>query len=404
MKKSTFFTKGRKILHSLPTLMTTIRHGMLVVLAAILFTACHDDSAPETHVSRQTVMIFMPWCSNMVGFFEDNLRDLEKAVGEGVLTDERVVVCIAPNPQKVMYIELREEKGKSVRDTLQTITNPDYTLPGNITTMLRDLTQYAPARRYSLIIGGHGMAWLPVGSTPRSMLMHRAQYSKKPQTRWFGGLVPEYQIEISTLVQAINSTGLHFDYILFDDCYMSSVEAIYDLRGVTDYVVACPTEVMGYGFPYSQCARFLIGNVDYHQICEAFLDFYESYDYPFGTVAVTDCRQLEALADVVRTINAGYLDAYHSDASIQSMDGYSPTIFLDMGDVYDHICKDATLLAKFHEQLARAVPYKACTMYYYTANKGRCKIDCFSGITTSETSENAAAATLSQTAWYKATH
>lgn len=41
------------------------------------------------------------------------------------------------------------------------------------------------------------------------------------------------------------------EYILFDDCYMSSLEVAYDLRHVTRHLIACPTEIMVYGMPYS---------------------------------------------------------------------------------------------------------------------------------------------------------
>lgn len=44
------------------------------------------------------------------------------------------------------------------------------------------------------------------------------------------------------------------EYILFDDCYMSSLEAAYDLRHVTRHLIACPTEIMAYGMPYSHIA------------------------------------------------------------------------------------------------------------------------------------------------------
>lgn len=47
---------------------------------------------------------------------------------------------------------------------------------------------------------------------------------------------------------------MKMEYILFDDCYMSSLEAAYDLRHVTRHLIACPTEIMAYGMPYSHIA------------------------------------------------------------------------------------------------------------------------------------------------------
>ena len=35
-----------------------------------------------------------------------------------------------------------------------------------------------------------------------------------------------------------------FDFILFDACYMASVECTYELRNKAEYILASPTETM----------------------------------------------------------------------------------------------------------------------------------------------------------------
>ena len=396
-------TIGKNRVRKLPQYLWKIFFPMVILMGAVLLGACHDDPEHEPPLTRHTVMLFMPWSNNMVDFFEANIEDFEKSIAEGILQGDRVVVCLATDAKTAIFMELKNDNGKAVRDTFQVVAHPNYTLRENLTDMLVELRNHAPAQRYSLIIGGHGMAWLPADTGQSHLPVYRMPYDK-PITRWFGGLVPAFQIEIHTLAEAIASTGIHMDYILFDDCYMSSVEVAYELRQFTDYIIACPSEIMAYGFPYYQCARYLVGNVNYQKLCEAFLDFYSDYYLPYGTVAVTDCRQLQALADVVRTININYSDAAKPSKNIQSMDGFDPPLFYDMGDTFDHICPDSALLARFHEQLSLAVPYKACTDSYYSTYMGRMDIRSFSGITTSEISANPDAAALSQTKWYMATH
>ena len=65
------------------------------------------------------------------------------------------------------------------------------------------------------------------------------------------------------------------------------------------------------------------------------------------------------------------------------MDGYTPTLFFDCGDYVAKLCTDAGLLARFEKQLERTIPYKRHTDYYYTMNKGKIKINTFSGATIS---------------------
>lgn len=302
---------------------------LTLLLASCLFTSCHDDDELIDEPTEQTVIFFMPWSTNMKPYFEQNIADFETAIKGGLLKNERVIVIISSTKSRVNVIELRQEQG--VRDTLMFYSQPDFTQRENITTMLNDVRAIAPACRYSLIVGCHGMGWLPV-STSRARSQYHFERDDVPQTRWFGGFTSEYQIETTTLADAIGDAGMRMEYIMFDDCFMSSVEAAYDLKDVTNYLIGCPTEIMIYGFPYHLCTRHLVGTVDYAALCQTFLDFYSHYTTPCGTIAVTDCRELDALAAIVRDINLTQEFDYALLSDVQRMDGYNPPLFYDLGD------------------------------------------------------------------------
>lgn len=53
------------------------------------------------------------------------------------------------------------------------------------------------------------------------------------------------------------------EYILFDDCYMSSIEVAYELKDVTKYLIGSTSEMMAYGMPYAAIGEYLLGNPDY---------------------------------------------------------------------------------------------------------------------------------------------
>ena len=343
----------------------------------------------------------MPWSTNMTPYFEQNIADFKTAIKGGLLKNERVIVCISSTKSRANVIELRQEQG--VRDTLMFYSQPDFTQRENITTMLNDVRAIAPAWRYSLIVGCHGMGWLPV-STSLARSQYHFERDDVPQTRWFGGFTSEYQIETTTLADAISDAGMRMEYIMFDDCFMSSVEAAYDLKDVTNYLIGCPTEIMIYGFPYHLCTRHLVGTVDYAALCQIFLDFYSHYTTPCGTIAVTDCRELDALAAIVRDINLTQEFDYALLSDVQRMDGYNPPLFCDLGDYIAHLCADQNLLDAFNRQLELTVPYKAHTAQYYSASNGFNDIRAYSGITTSAPSHNTRSVGLKKTRWYQATH
>ena len=204
------------------------------------------------------------------------------------------------------------------------------------------------------------------------------------------------------------------EYILFDDCYMANIETAYDLKDVTNYLIASTCEIMIDGMPYDEIGAELL-NDDYLGIVNDFYDFYSNYHTsdgkyaPYGTISVTDCREIETTAQLMRQINTAYPEGVETADGLQPLDGLQNTIFFDLGDYVEKLCKDGVLLAGFRQQLDRLVPYKRNTEYYYSIykwdNDGITKINSFSGLTISDPSRNSTVKGLiEQTNWYAATH
>ena len=201
-------------------------------------------------------------------------------------------------------------------------------------------------------------------------------------TRYFGGLTAEYQTDIKSLASGIANAGMKMEYILFDDCYMSSIEVAYELKDVTKYLIGSTSEMMAYGMPYAAIGEYLLGNPDYQSGCEEFYNFYSTYEImPCGTLAVTDCSELENMAAIIKSINSKYF-----------------------ADYITSLCNDPILLNQFREQLNHLVPYKTHTKNFYTMAKGIIPINTFSGITTSDPSDNPMTVLKENTLWYKAAH
>lgn len=385
--------------------------AILLVALAINLVSCHKDNEPPVSTeTEKTLFMYMPWSTDLKGAFYTNISDMEKAIAKKGLDRERVLVFISTTATEATLFEIIEENGKCKGDTLKRYTNPALTTKEGITSILNDVKGFAPANRYAMTIGCHGMGWLPV-SRGRTRLLSREklhwEYEGVPKTRYFGGKTSEYQTDITTLAEGIADAGMKMEYILFDDCYMSSIEVAYDLRGVTDFVIGSPCEIMFYGMPYAEIGEHLLGDTDYKAICDKFHTFYSNYkEMPCGTIGVTDCSELAPLVQIMKEINNRYRFDETEISSIQTLDGYSPTLFFDLGDYVAKLCSDTDLVNQFQQQLQRTVPYKRHTDTYYTMTpRGRqIKINAFSGVTVSDPSLNSLAETKNETAWYKATH
>ena len=411
----------------------------LLAVTLLWLVGCDDKNHYEEPVAPvQTLLMYFPWSGNadgsdgLLAHFRENISDMEEVVRYGLPSGCRVLVYLVERVERtsidgsnkrVLEGQLFELKGGGghVKRVMYSQTDaPDMTRAESIAALLNEVQRLAPAPRYAMSIGCHGMGWIPATASKAASREGAEreywEYEGVHQTRWFGGMDAEFQTEISTLAQAIDRAGIKMEYILFDDCYMSSVEVAYELRNVADYLIGSTSEIMAEGFPYFEMGACMLGDVDYEGICESFYQYYmEDGSMPCGTVAVTVCNELEALAEVMKRINEASEELTASELSqVQVLDGYDPCCFYDLGDYVNFYCKDAALRGEFERQLERAVPtaFRRHTPTFYSRyggnipdRPGETWINAFSGITTSDPSvAKAVVGVREDTAWWKATH
>lgn len=410
---------------------------IIATLFIVVGVSCSNGDSPDgpdvpvTPVG-QTVFMFFPWSNSLLSDFRRTVEDMQTVVAQRSMKNERIMVFMATSEREAVLFELKKQNGRCLTDTLRRYSDRPFTSRQWLTSLFSEVMTLAPASRYGMVVGCHGLAWVPVqgqrnarkrlGSQEKideeDNLYKKERIDKEGEpndlmhfevqgpvtTRFIGGTYPETQIETTDLADAMADAGLHTEYILFDACYMSSVEVAYELKDVTHYLIASPTEVLSYGFPYITMGKHLLGTPNYKGIVDSFISFYSSYNLPYGTVAVTDCTQLDALAAIAQQINAADAEQLVPNG-VQIMDGYSPTLFYDLGHLMSLKDAGTVLTAAFAEQLDKAVPYKGHTGQYFTALKDEpVDIKHYSGLNTSQGSLNHMADRLSETAWYKATN
>lgn len=394
------------------------RTAIVTVVALLLssvFVACNENGEPPVPEKEHSLLMYFPWSDNLTSYFEVNISDMEKAYLEsGKAAEQDIVVFFATSASEAEMYRLVISNGRVVRQPLQSYAGINCTTAEGIAGILADFKAFSPARSYAMTIGCHGMGWLPAGTTGRAaalrgsdgmVLRYHWEYDVPYPTRFFGGTTSGTQADVTSLAEGIKQAGLHMDYILFDDCYMSTVEVAYDLKDVAHYLVCSPTEMMAFGMPYSEIGGYLLGKPDFEALCNGFLAFYSQYSMPSGTLAVTDCSEVEALAGIMQKINGRFMFDSSLESDIQPMDGYSPGIFFDLGSYVKLLCSDADLLRQFDEQLAATVIYRVHTQSYYSSvNRVLTPINEYSGLTVSDPSRHVWTQAKTKTAWYRATH
>ena len=402
----------------------------VMLMATLLATSCKKEEAPEPakQTTPHTLIYYFTgtWLSL---HFSNNISAAEAAVRKNAKGDGRIVCFFqASDKRKADVIELVYNNGACERKVLASYDLPAIMDAEQLTTNINNIVTLAPADSYGIVMAGHATAWIPINGVAQSsataaiskkldyeMISHEEYWKKQEtgvETRYFGEKYSDTAanaFNIPDLAKALSATGIYFDYILFDACFMANVESLYDLRKNAHYIIASPCEIMAAGFPYDDVVpQLMIDGGRSHNLdgaCRAFNKYYENHKaYRSGSVALVDCTQLDALASAVKAVNKAAKKEFKLD-NIQTFEGQRDHIFFDLGDYVEQMCDDEQALKAFQQQMNRTIAAKYTLSVFWSnlGAAGEYPISTFSGLTTSAPS-SLYRADYKNTSWYKATN
>ena len=401
---------------------------------AMTFTGCSEEAFDTDSVNKQTILVSYPWTGSksstgLLGYLQNNIDSIcDGIIDRKGLNNSRVLVFLSDKYNHSTLYDLQyNATTKSVdRVPLKEYEGASYASAEGIADILNEVKTKASALNYALIVGVHGCGWTyasdwsrypyyarPSVTRPSDNNFSGIQFGPDPNaplTRFFGSVsLAENAIDISTLAEGIRESGLKMQYILFDACYMSNIETAYELKDVTNYMIASGSEIMAAGLPYRSMWSYLNSSTpNYSSIVSTSVNFYKNSSAPFCNLAAIDCRQVEKLASVMKDINAEYqLSASVSLDSIQHLDGFRPNLFYDLETYVDSLHPSGYLLDQFKNQLKLTIKASDHTEEAYTCiySSDSFKIKNYCGITISDPSQHSVAIKgKEKTGWWKATH
>lgn len=395
----------------------------VVLMALVGLNSCGDEAVDVNEVNQQTILIFLPWSGSdnsngLYSEFETNLDSIEKGIIANKGLSNRRVLAFISRPKESGYgygksylYELQYNVTTRKMDYIQldVFEGNSYNSAAGITQILNEVKQKAEALNYAMIIGAHGNGWTHANdwnSYPYNAPM------RKLKTRYFGSVSSDgdaYKIEVSTLAQGIEESGIKMQYIALDACYMANVETAYELRNATNYMIASTSETLATGWPYAKIWNFLSANVpNYSSIVSNYVSYFKNSNNPYGQLAAIDCRQMEGLASVMKEINAKYQLDESKLEDLQVLDGFRPRLYYDLGNYVDNLVPTGYLKEQFNNQLKKVVKSSGTTDLYISDLYGAentYPIQNFCGIATSDPSMSPVALRgREKTAWWQATH
>lgn len=241
-----------------------MKHWFLfpLLLLSLLLTSCHKDDEPQTTPYRRTVLVYLAADNNLSSFALEDLAEMKEGmaqVSDGML-HLLVYIDTGSSPR---LVELKKQNGQVVEDVVRTYDDRNSVGVDETREVFADVFSNPDflAEGYGLIYWSHGDGWIPYGQA---------------STRWVGQDKGDgdHRMNISELVTILQSVP-HLDFLMFDACFMASVEVAYELRSFTDYYVGSPTETPGPGAPYQVLVPMMVADQAAIRMSNSYFAFYE---------------------------------------------------------------------------------------------------------------------------------
>jgi len=241
-----------------------MKHWFLfpLLLLSLLLTSCHKDDEPQTTPYKRTVLVYLAADNDLSSFALKDLAEMKEGmaqVSDGML-HLLVYIDTGSSPR---LVELKKQNGQVVEDVVRTYDDRNSVGVDETREVFADVFSNPDfkAESYGLIYWSHGDGWIPYGQA---------------STRWVGQDKGDgdHRMNISELVTILQSVP-HLDFLMFDACFMASVEVAYELRSFTDYYVGSPTETPGPGAPYQVLVPMMVADQAAIRMSNSYFAFYE---------------------------------------------------------------------------------------------------------------------------------
>lgn len=290
---------------------------VLCICLSALLVSCEDNNdspRPEPLDGSRTVLVYIVADHNGLNENDNNRdfadRDIQEMLQGMKSVDTslfNLLVYVDDNNAPVLFRIGKDSKGNTYKDILKEYNEQVSTDVSVMKEVLNRAFYEYPADSYGLVYWSHGEGWIP----------YPLRAASKASTRWIGQDCGDgdSRMDISEFASVLASTH-HMDFIMFDACFMQSVEAAYELREFTDYYIGSPSENPGPGAPYDKIVPLMFKRNAAIDMAIGYFDTYNALykdgkdiandNWTGGTaIAVLRTDAMENLAEATRKALTG---------------------------------------------------------------------------------------------------
>ena len=347
-----------------------MRKLLTFMAIALLLTACRKEEEKE-FFSERTVLVYMSGENNLSSSVDEDLYEMLQAKTDA--NKHCLLVYVDDQNKSHMPYVARIRNGAridsvSVKD--MGISNGDVCSANP--EVMKAVISYAfrkyPSQNndYALVLWGHASGWViddSVSTTAKASARRKAYgYDSGRDSN-----SKEAWMNMHTLAEVL-SQGPHLKYIFADCCHFQSLESLYELRHVADYIIGSPAEIPGVGAPYTTVTPALFEPETFYT---SIIDRYYEQTFSGGRsvpLSAVKTSAMEQLAQATRNVLLSIKDTLSLTAypNVNSLIHYyySP-LFNDANDFMLRYAKPEAYAA-WKSALDEAVVYKKMATKWMT--------------------------------------
>lgn len=224
------------------------------LILMFVFFSCNSDDNIEKMQVEKTCVVYIVADNNLSKFAYDLFNEIEQVQNN----ENTNVIVLFDNKEGTKLYKLNNKTFSLINDYgFQDATSTEF-----IRKSLQEIKREFPAKEYGIVFWSHATAWLPG--------------SANQDTRSFG----QDRGRECDIIQMANALPFHFDYIIFDACYMASLEVFYEFQYHARYMLASPIIVPNEGIMNKENLELLmLPNTSIQtklsKICDSYISKYD---------------------------------------------------------------------------------------------------------------------------------
>lgn len=280
----------------------------------LLFSSCSNEGyfypiTPQPEKETQRIIIaYLAGDNSLSSEIEQKIAALTVGFLSADYSQNRLFIYYDRKHVSPQLLEISADT-ETPRQILKTYTTQNSASAEVMKQVLNDILKNYSASSYGLILFSHGSAWLPAGGLEEPYKGENLEKEDIDSSRRSTRSVctdGESEMELTDFAAALPLPGnKKWDFILFEGCYMGSVEVAYELKDKTEAIIASPTEIVSPGMTevYPSALPYLFQPTPgLEKFAQAYFNTWDSKtgDYRSATISVVRTGHLEELAQLAR--------------------------------------------------------------------------------------------------------